>query len=75
MKYLILLIIFTSCFVPEKGGYFEFRYMKLAEIQKVDSGFDLIWVDGLGREAKVFITDTSGCNYIIGSYDKVMIKR
>ena len=55
MKYLILLIIFTSCFVPEKGGYFEFRYMKLAEIQKVDSGFDLIWVDGLGREAKVLL--------------------
>jgi len=74
MKYLILLIIFTSCFIPQKGNYYELRNVKLVEIHKTEVGFDLIWDDG-SNEIQQFVVDTAGCNYKVGIYYIAFIKK
>ena len=75
MKYLILLIIFTSCFIPQKGNYYEYRNVKLREIHKTELGYDLIWEDGNSNEIMQFVSDTTGCGFRIGMMYMAMVKK
>ena len=62
----IMCLYLASCFSPERGGYYDFRYVQLAEINKDDRGYELVWIGGLGEEYRTWMRDTACWNLQIG---------
>ena len=73
MKYLILMILFLSCYSPEKAIY-DVRNLTLIEIHKTELGYDLIWRDEVKRYYQ-FVKDTANCNYRIGTSYLIIIPK
>jgi hypothetical protein len=67
-------LLFNSCYIPQKGQWYEFRKVTLIEIHPTELGYDLVWDDGRDEKSQ-FIKDTTGCNYYIGMTYMIMIKK